>query len=119
MPPLGWAMILAAALAGPDVHSRRHPMHDFSIDAAQERIVDPRTRSYSKEFSSSYANENYRSAVVMLWSVVVCDLLFKMEFLSTTHGDKTAATILTEIEALRLKNLNSPEWERELVEKIR
>lgn len=94
-------------------------MSDFSLDAARERITDPRTRRYFGEVYSSYANGNHRSAVVMLWSVVVCDLLFKLDLLKTTFADATAEAILTEIEDLRKKNPKSPEWEWVLVEKVR
>jgi hypothetical protein len=94
-------------------------MTDFSLDAARERITDLRIRGYFGEVYSSYANGNYRSAVVMLWSVVVCDLLFKLDLLKTTYADPTAAAILTEIEDLRKKNPKSPEWEWTLVEKVR
>ncbi len=94
-------------------------MSDFSIEAAQERITDHRTRQYFAEVYSSYANGNYRSAVVMLWSVVVCDILFKLDHLKTLYADPTAEKILTEIDDLRKKNPNSPDWEWELVKKIR
>src|SRR5947209_14202956 len=94
-------------------------MADFSIDAAQERITDARTRRYFAEVYSSYANSNYRSAVVMLWSVVVCDLLFKLDFLKNTYGDAIAQAILNEIDALRQKNPKSPDWEWELVKKVK
>jgi hypothetical protein len=94
-------------------------MSDFSIDAAQERITDARSRRYFGEVYSSYANGNYRSAVVMLWSVVVCDLLFKLDFLKNTYADATAQAVLTEIESLRAKNPKSPDWEWELVKKVK
>jgi hypothetical protein len=94
-------------------------MSDFSIEANQERITDHRTKQYFAEVYSSYTHGNYRSAVVMLWSVVVCDLLFKLDHLKTLYTDATADSILTEIEDLRKKNPKSPEWEWELVEKVR
>src|SRR4051794_15485909 len=93
-------------------------MSDFSIEASHERISDHRTKQYFGEVYSSYAHSNYRSAVVMLWSVVVCDILFKLDHLRTLYSDPTADKILTEIEDLRRRNPKSPEWEWELVEKI-
>ncbi len=92
---------------------------DFSIDSAQERITDQRTRGYFSEVFSSYANGNYRSAVVMLWSVVVCDLLFKLDLLNAMYADPTANKILTEIDELRKKNPKSPDWEWALVDKVK
>jgi hypothetical protein len=52
-------------------------MSDYSIELAAERIVDPRTKRYFAEVYGCYASGHYRSAVVMLWSVVVTDILFK------------------------------------------
>lgn len=95
------------------------PMSDFSIELAAERIVDPRTRAYFREVYSSYVTGNLRSATVMLWSVVVCDLLFKLEELRATYADQTATTLLNEVEQRRGNNPRSPEWETWLVGEIR
>lgn len=60
----------------------------FSIDHNSDLIKDDRTRSYFEEVKSSFTIVgNYRSAVVMLWSVVVCDLVFKLQRLAEIHGD--------------------------------
>lgn len=93
-------------------------MADFSIELAAARILDGRSKAYFKEVVSGYVNENYRSAIVMLWAVVVADLLFKLDTLSTLHGDATATSILSDIDSIRAANPNSPDWERKLVEKI-
>ena len=92
---------------------------DFSIEMAAERIVDTRTKEYFREVYSSYANGNFRSAIVMLWSVVVCDVLYKLDELRNMYGDKVAESILKEIEDQQKKNPKSPEWEISLVEKVR
>lgn len=94
-------------------------MSDFSIELSAERIVDARTKKYFSEVLLSYNNGCFRSAVVMLWSVVVCDLLFKLSELGAHYGDPTAKSILKSVEAARTKNLNSPEWEWQLVEEIK
>ena len=44
-------------------------------------IYFQKTREYFDEVLSSYANGNYRSAVVMLYSVAICDLLSAACFL--------------------------------------
>lgn len=93
-------------------------MSDFSIEMAAERIVDSRTRRYFEEVSGSYSAGHYRSAVVMLWSVVVCDILFKMDQLAKAYGDTIADGILTEIADARKKNPKSPDWEAELINKV-
>ena len=52
-------------------------MREFSIDLAAEQISDLRTKDYFQEVLGSFINGNYRSAVVMLWSVVVADFVYK------------------------------------------
>lgn len=94
-------------------------MSDFSIELTAERIVDPRARSYFREVYSSYVAGNFRSATVMLWSVVVCDLLFKLEELKATYNDQTATTLLTEVEHRQAANPKSPEWEAWLLDQIK
>jgi hypothetical protein len=74
---------------------------DFSIEMAIERIVDPRTRNYFGEVYRSYAGGSFRSAVVMLWSVVICDLLFKLDALANTYTDDSARQILEAVEKRR------------------
>jgi len=54
----------------------------------------------------------------MLWSVVVCDLLHKLDDLRA-KGDQTAVRISTDLEKKRTENPRSPEWEDWLVEEIR
>jgi hypothetical protein len=93
-------------------------MSDFAIEMVSEKIIDARTRKYFEEVLLCYNTGCFRSAVVMLWSVVVCDLLFKLEELSTAYSDPTAQSILKEIEKLRVANPKSPDWEWALVEEI-
>jgi len=93
-------------------------MSDYSIELSAEKIVDSRTKRYFAEVHGCYSAGYYRSAVVMLWSVVVTDILFKLDQLATAYGDATAQAILTEIGDLRKNNPKSPEWETELVNKV-
>jgi len=93
-------------------------MSDYSIEVSAEKIVDSRTKRYFAEVHGCYSAGYYRSAVVMPWSVVVTDILFKLDRLATAYGDATAETILKEIGDLRKNNPKSPEWETELVNKV-
>jgi hypothetical protein len=93
-------------------------MTDYSIELSAENIVDSRTKRYFAEVHGSYSAGYYRSAVVMLWSVVVTDILFKLDQLATAYGDATAQAILNEIGDTRKRNPKSPEWETELVNKV-
>ena len=93
-------------------------MSSFSIDLASERIVDSRSRSYFEEVSRTFATACYRSSLVMLWTVVVCDLVYKLQTLRDMHGDTSAGALLKEIEAKQLGNPNSPDWEVFLLDEV-
>lgn len=84
-----------------------------------ERIYSPKTREYFKEVISSYSNGNYRSAVVMLYSVCICDLLFKLEELKDMYNDGRARTILADIEKNKAVSNSKSSWEKELVDKVK
>lgn len=83
-----------------------------------ENIYFPQIKAYFREIVSSYDNGNYRSAVVMLYSTVVCDLLLKLKELSDVYSDEKAEKILEEINKQR-KGANSSAWEWNLIKKIR
>lgn len=51
-----------------------------------ENIYFPQIRGYFKEIVSSYDNGNYRSAMVMLYSTIVCDLLLKLKELNEVYS---------------------------------
>lgn len=93
-------------------------MPSFSIDLAADRIVHPLTRAYFDEVARSYNNQCYRSSLVMLWTVVVCDLVYKLQALRDLYGDASAGTLLTEVEAKRVANPNSPDWEAYLLDEV-
>ena len=89
----------------------------------ENNIYSSKTRNYFKEVISSYNNENFRSAIVMLYSTVISDLIIKLQELRDTDGDRTAETILSQIESKRIQKSNSgiqydSSWEREIVDRI-
>lgn len=94
-------------------------MDIFSIELAAERIYDSRTREYFREVFNSYTNGNYRSAVVMLWSVVVCDLVYKLQHLRDIYNDTTAGAILDGIMEQQEANRRSPDWEMHILTEVR
>ena len=93
-------------------------LDEYSIEQRATQIFDTRSKEYFSEVLSCYAAGNYRSAVVMLWSVVVCDLLFKLQHLVDLYGDDKAKAILAEISKLQEANERSSEWESKLVESV-
>lgn len=83
-----------------------------------DNIYFPQIRGYFREIVSSYDNGNYRSAMVMLYSTIVCDLLLKLKELNEVYSDKKAEDILSDIEKKR-KGAMSSEWEWALIKKVR
>ena len=83
-------------------------------------IYFPKTKEYFKEVLSSYTNGNYRSATVMLYSVVVCDLMLQLKELKDMYNDAVATSILEHIDSSRDNaNANSrAKWEKDLIEKV-
>ena len=64
-----------------DVVSRYHRYVEIGVRDSMsfgileiDNIYSSKTREYFREVLSSYSNGNYRSAVVMLYSVCICDL---------------------------------------------
>lgn len=86
----------------------------------EENIYFPKTREYFKEVISSYSNGNYRSAIVMLYSVVICDMLLKLQELRDMYNDTVALKLLEfyEKNAKGSKKGSKSAWEKEFVEKI-
>ena len=91
-------------------------MKIFLADA--ENIYFPQIKDYFREIESSYDNGNYRSAMVMLYSTIVCDLLLKLKELSDVYSDPKAETILEDINAKRKQATNS-QWEWDLIKRIK
>lgn len=89
----------------------------FDIEEKMEAIPDPKTRKLFGEVYSSYQHGNYRSAVVMLWSVVISDMIFKLEFLDNTYRNKKALSVLDYIKKKQDERPESSEWEKELLKK--
>lgn len=94
-------------------------MKDYSIENAINKINSEKTREYFKEVASSYYNENYRASIVTLYSVVITDIIVKLETLDEIYTDKIANEILEEIKAFQKANPNNPDWEKTIIDKVR
>lgn len=94
-------------------------MQDYSLDIQIESIHSAQTKEYFKEVISSYYSNNYRATIVTLYSVVIYDLVQKLEVLRDTYEDGTAQSILDRIEAMQTKNPKSPDWETKLIDLIK
>lgn len=93
-------------------------MSSFSIENISKDIHSPKTSKYFEEVISSYQNGNYRSAVVMLWSVAVCDIVHKLQNLVDIYNDAIAKQILDEMSAAQEANPTSSAWEMSLFEEV-
>ena len=84
-------------------------------------IYFAKTKEYFKEVLSSYANGNYRSAIVMLYSIAICDILYKLEELRDMYNDAIAKNILKDVENIRKDTTQHSKsaWEKELIDKVR
>jgi hypothetical protein len=92
----------------------------YSIEQNAERIYHPKTREYFKEVLQSYVNGSYRSAIVMLYSVVMSDLIYKLKDLKELYDDETAKSILENIEEEQKKNPSNPgSWESILIDEVK
>ncbi|WP_166695874.1 hypothetical protein [Bacillus cereus] len=88
-----------------------------TIQVLATKIYHQKTREYFEEVLDTYENGNYRSSVVMLCTVVICDLVFKLKDLEEIHGDAKAAKILEDLNTEKEANPVSPDWENQLIEK--
>lgn len=92
----------------------------YSIEQGAEQIYHSKTREYFKEVLQSYVNGSYRSAVVMLYSVVMCDLIYKLKDLKELYEDETAISILGKVEEEQVKNTTNPgAWEGILIDEVK
>lgn len=92
---------------------------DYSIETSLENIQNSKSKQYFQEVYQTYINKNYRSSVVMLYSVLICDLVFKLRDLRDIYSDSKAEKILKEIEDLQIANPTSPEWETKLIDAVK
>ena len=85
-----------------------------------EEIYFSKTKEYFQEVLSSYSIGNYRSATVMLYSVAVCDILFKLQELKDMFNDTVAINILEEVDKSRNSHDNKAKskWEKELIDNV-
>ncbi|USK36475.1 hypothetical protein LIT25_27330 (plasmid) [Bacillus sp. F19] len=94
-------------------------MFEYSIERNVEKIYISKTKEYFKEVLSSYSIGNYRSAIVMLHSVIVADLFYKLKELRDRDEDEKAIQILDYIQQEMSKEKKKySEWETMVVEKV-
>lgn len=90
--------------------------NSLGIEEKIEMIESSSTKNYFQEVYSSYLNGNYRAAVVTLWSVLVCDAIYKARRLIDLTDDNWAKQEIAKIENLQRTNSTSSEWELDIFE---
>lgn len=93
-------------------------MDEFSLEKMSDSIHYGKTKEYFKEVLSSYHNGNYRSAVVMLWSVAICDIVYKLQNLIDLYDDGSAKAILDEVSKIQEADQKSAAWELRLIDEV-
>lgn len=92
-------------------------MNNPIVERLKSQIQEYRTSEHFREVLSSYYTGNLRSAVVMLYATVICDMIYKLEKLSSEFNDARAQQILDEVESQWEHNPTSPDWETSLPKK--
>ena len=82
------------------------------------KIYDPRSKEYFQEVLACYKIGSYRSAIVLLNSICLCDIFYKLQELRDIYSDKVAADCLIKIEDQIAKDETSSGWEKSLVESV-
>lgn len=81
------------------------------IKADIENIKNEQSKSYFREVVSSYENENYRSAIVVLYILCLSDLLYKLKEVADVDEDERAKKIIADVMQKQQEGKN---WEFEL-----
>ncbi len=89
---------------------------NLELEEIAERIHLPKTKKYFTEVLSCYQHGNYRSAVVMLWSVVIFDIIEKLQNLVDIYDDKPAKKILDGL--IKKENSNILWSEKDLLDDV-
>lgn len=89
------------------------------IKALAPLIPNTLTRKYFNEVVNCCDSRSYRSSVTILWSVVICDLFFKLQGLAEHYKDKKAEKILEGLAKSHEGDNFPPAWEIKFVESIK
>lgn len=92
---------------------------DYSIENLIEKIDNKKSKKYFEEVVKTYYIGCYRSSVVMLYSVVICDLVFKLEELRDVYSDSKAEEILENLKRIQGINERSADWENKIVDLVK
>lgn len=86
-------------------------MHDFILDEEIKNVKNETTKKYLHEVISTYYNRNYRSCIVILYSIVIFDFIQKLQILRDVYQDPSAKTSLDDFESKQGDNVKFSELE--------
>ena len=92
---------------------------EYSVEEAKSRILDPRIKKYFDEVLLCYQAGCYRSCVIALWSVAICDLFFKLQKLAEQYDNQRAKKILEDANELHKGEAYPAVWEKKFLESIK
>ncbi|WP_319416457.1 hypothetical protein [Marispirochaeta aestuarii] len=93
-------------------------MKEFVIEYELNKVRSNNTKRYLEEVINNYNVGSYRSAIVALYSVVIYDVLEKINILSEIYEDQASTDIKNRVEQSQKENPNSPKWEKLLIEMV-
>lgn len=93
-------------------------MDKFDIESLQENIHFKETKLYFQEVMMTYQIGAYRSSVVTLWSVVVCDIVLRLQHLIDLYNDPNAIKIIEKIKDEQNKDSKSSAWELKILQEV-
>lgn len=80
--------------------------------------MDNRTKVYYNEILSVYNNKSYREAIVSLYTLVICDIIYKLESLEKHFNDENAIRILNEVKSKQKNENNKSSWEDYIINEV-
>lgn len=82
------------------------------------QIENLEIRSYFSEVISCYENHNYRAAILVLYTVILYDLTYKLEELRDEYEDSNAKQLLEEVQKKINSSGDKSSWENLLLDKL-
>jgi hypothetical protein len=86
-------------------------MKNYELESLKDQIHFGKTQDYFEEVMMAYQIGAYRSAVVMLWSVAVSDVIYKLQYLVDLYNDGAANDILESVRSIQSEDARSSSWE--------
>ncbi|CAH6869696.1 conserved hypothetical protein [Vibrio chagasii] len=93
-------------------------MKNYELESLKEQIHFGKTQDYFEEVMMAYQVGAYRSAVVMLWSVAVSDVIYKLQYLVDLYNDGAANDILESVRSIQSEDARSSSWELGVIDQV-